>query len=143
MGFGLKHRGVRGVRCPRCSIERQFAMVIESSELKRDFLFLDDSTTVGQLRDRLLVCGDLWIYVAVALAGGGFAVLRLSELIEALKASDRTFRTEVLARRLGDIPTLLAARGANSVEEAGLSPARIRALFRDGPRGRWVVLKDG
>ncbi len=118
-------------------------MVTESSELKREFLLAREDTTVAELREKLQALGDLWLYVAVLLNGRGYAVFRLGELIETLKSTEPTFRPELLSRPLKDVRSLLAERSARPVEEQALSPGEVRRLFRDAPRGRWVVLKDG
>ena len=118
-------------------------MVTESSELKREFLLAREDTTVAEVRDRLQALGNLWLYVAVLLNGRGYAVFRLSELIERLKATEPAFRPQLLARPLKDVRGLLAEQSASPVEEQTLSPGEVRRLFRDAPRGRWVVLKDG
>ncbi|MCA1579898.1 MAG: CHAT domain-containing protein [Acidobacteria bacterium] len=118
-------------------------MVTESSELKREFLLAHEDTTVGELRETLQARGNLWLYVAVLLNGRGYAVFRLGELIETLKLSEPAFRPELLSRPLRDVRGLLAERSASPVEERALSPGEVRRLFRDAPRGRWVVLKDG
>ncbi|MDQ2869691.1 MAG: CHAT domain-containing protein, partial [Acidobacteriota bacterium] len=118
-------------------------MVTESSELKRDFLLAREDTTVAEVREKLEALGNLWLYVAVLLNGRGYAVFRLGELIETLKSTEPAFRPELLARPLKDVRSLLAERSASAVEEQALSPGEVRRLFRDAPRGRWVVLKDG
>jgi len=118
-------------------------MSAEPSELRRSFVLLEGRTTVGQVRDRIAALGNLWTYVVVALAGARFSIFRLGELIEILKESGPTLQPEILLLSLEDVPNLLVSRTASTLEEVGLTPGRVRALLKDAPRGRWVVLKAG
>src|SRR4029453_15566969 len=83
-----------------------------------------------------------WVYV-VAQVGEKFSVFRLDDLIADLRASNPSFDPRILSLPLESRSDLLAQQAADSLEEANLSPGRVRALFRDAPSGRWVVLHDG
>jgi len=96
-------------------------MPIAESELKRDFIVVDEWTTVQQVRDQIAARLNEWAYVVVRLAGGQYAVLWLSELIGALqKWRGETFQPDVLGVALGDVPDLLVPRAAGAVEQAAM-----------------------
>ncbi len=118
-------------------------MSAEPSELRRGFLLVDQHTTVEEVRNRIASLGNVWMYVVVALADEQFALFRLGELIEILKSTSPTFRPEFLRLPLEGVPNLLTPRAVSTVEEVGLTPGRVRALLKDAPRRRWVVLKAG
>jgi CHAT domain len=114
----------------------------EASDIKRDFVLFDGATTIGQIRDKIRSLRNLWVYV-VAQVGEKFSVFRLDDLIADLRASNPSFDPRILSLPLESRSDLLAQQAADSLEEANLSPGRVRALFRDAPSGRWVVLHDG
>jgi len=116
-------------------------MSIAESELNRDFLIVDERTTVQQVRDQIV---NEWTYVVVRLASGQYAVLQLSELIEALQEwRGETFQPDVLETALGDVPDLLAPRAADAVEQADMDTGEAKRLTRRMPGKRLVVLADG
>jgi hypothetical protein len=96
------------------------------------------------VRDQIAARLNEWAYVVVRLAGGQYAVLWLSELIEALqKWRGEMFQPDVLGVALGDVPHLLAPRAADAVEQADVETGEARRLVRRVPGKRLVVLAGG
>jgi hypothetical protein len=114
----------------------------EASDIKRDFVLIDGSTTIGQIRDKIRSLRNLWVYV-VADVGGKFSIFRLDDLIAALRASNPRFDPRILSLPLASQSDLLAQQACGTAEEGDLSPGRVRSLFREKPSGRWVVLRNG
>ena len=117
-------------------------MEAEASDIKRDFVLFDGSTTIGEIRDKIRSVRNLWVYVVVRV-GGKYSVFRLDDLIADLRASNPAFDPGILSLPLQSRSHLLAQQTCETVDEAKLSPGRVRSLFRETPSGRWVVLLDG
>ena len=117
-------------------------MPIPASELRRDFIVVDELASVRLVRDRVAASGSPWTYVVVSLASGKFVVLRLAALIRALQQRSPSFQPELLELRLRDLPELLAARAADAVERDSVSLSEARARLGQAP-GRRLVVLDG
>ncbi|GAB4542673.1 MAG: hypothetical protein Kow0063_35010 [Anaerolineae bacterium] len=118
-------------------------MPIATRELKQNFIVVDESSTVQQVRDWIAETGDKWTYIIVRLADGRFAVLRLDELIRVLQSHSDILIPEMLLARLVDVPDLLAPRAGEAVEQASMGTGRARQLLYKMPGNRLVVLSGG
>jgi len=118
-------------------------MAIAESELKRDFIVVDEWATVRQVRDQVAATGNEWTYIVVQLANGQYAVLWLSELIEALQKTSETLLPGMLDAALSDVPDLLAPRTTDAVEQADVETREAKNLARNMPGRRLVVQADG
>ena len=117
-------------------------MSIAESELKRDFIVVDEWTTVRQVRDQVAATGKDFIHIVVRLANGQYAVLWLADLIQALQKEDETLWMWMLNAALADVPDLLDNRGADAVEQADVDTEEAKRLV--GKPGKMlVVLADG
>ena len=118
-------------------------MPIAESVLDRDFIVVDERTTVRQVRDQVDATGNKWTYIVVRLATAQYAVLRLDELIEALQEwRGETLLQSTLDAALSQVPNLLAFRAADAVEQADVETEAARRLARKMPGKRLVVLAD-
>jgi len=117
-------------------------MPIATSELKRDFIVVDESATVAQVRDRVADTQNKWTYIIVRLDDGRYAVLRLKELIQALQGQSDILTPEMLDTPLSSLPDLLATR-ADAVEQASMGTGRARQVLNKTPGKRLVVLAEG
>ena len=118
-------------------------MPIAESELKRDFIVVDERATVRQVRDQISETESEWVYIVVRLANGQYAVLWLSELIGALQKSSEILLPGMLDAALGAVPDLLAPRAADAVEQADMETGKAKRLTRKVPGKRLVVLVGG
>lgn len=118
-------------------------MPIATRELRLDFIVVDESSTVQQVRDWIAETQNQWTYIIVRLDDGRFAVLRLDELIRVLQSHSHTLMPEMLLARLVDVPDLLPPRAAEAVEQASMGTGRARQLLYKMPGKRLVVLSDG
>ncbi len=118
-------------------------MPIATSALDRDFIVVDERTTVEEVRDRVDATGNKWIYIVVCLDNGQYAILRLSELIQALQKESETLWQGMLNAALADVPNLLAPLAADAVERATMSTREAQRRARKTPGKRLVVLDGG
>ena len=118
-------------------------MPIATSNLNRDFILVDERTTVRQVRDQVAATRNHWTYIVVRLANSQHAVLWLSELIQALQKDSEVLLSWMLDSALGDVPGLLAPRAADAVEQAAMGMGQARILLNKLPGKRLVVLADG
>jgi len=115
---------------------------IETSALNRDFIVVDERTTVRQVRDQVAATGKDFVYIVVRLASGQYAVLWLGDLILALQKYSETVLPEMMDAALGDMSDLLAPRAADAVEQADMETGEAKGLV--GKPGKMlVVLADG
>jgi hypothetical protein len=88
--------------------------------------------------------GDDWAHIVVRLTSGQYAVLWLSELIQALRAwCGKTFEPGILDIRLASVPDLLSSRAADPVERADMHTEEAQCLAGQMPGGRLLVLDGG
>jgi hypothetical protein len=119
-------------------------MAIADSELNRDFILVDEHTTVRQVRDEVGATGNEWTYIVVRLDTGQYVVLRLNELVEALKGwLGKTLLQRMLDAALSIVPGLLAPRAVDGVEAVAMETGAAKRLARKVPGKRLVVLADG
>ncbi len=119
-------------------------MPIIESELNRDFIVVDERTTVRQVRDQVDATGNEWTYIVVRLVTGQYAVLRLHELIETLQEwFGQTLLPRMLDATLGQVPGLLISRAAGGAEGADMEMGAAKLFARKMPGKRLVVLADG
>ena len=118
-------------------------MPIATSALDRNFIVVDEQTTVEEVRDRVDATGNQWIYIVVHLSNGQYAVLWLSELIQALQKESDTLWPGMLDAALADVPNLLAPLAADAVERATMSTREAQHHARKTPGKRLVVLDGG
>ena len=118
------------------------AVTGELDRVKRDFVLVDPSTSIGQTWDRIRSLPNLWVYVVVRVLGR-YSVFRLDELIDALRATHPSYDRSVRSLPVERMSDLLTRCTVETVEETGLSSGKVRALFRGDPDGRWVLLKQG
>jgi hypothetical protein len=119
-------------------------MAIAESELDRNFIVVDERTTVRQVRDRVAATGNERTYVVVWLANGQCAVLCLSEIVEALQEwRGEVLQPGILDVPLRDVPGLLTPRAADGVEQVDMETGEAKRLARRAPGGRLVVLAGG
>jgi hypothetical protein len=117
-------------------------MPVLESELTRSFIVLDEQTTVRRVRDAVQATGNLWTYVIVPLSDGQYAVLWLSEIVQALKAHSDVLLARMLDATLADIPNLLAPRAAAAVQQSTMTTREARGLVKERPGQRLVILED-
>ena len=117
-------------------------MPIETSALNRDFIVVDERTTVRQVRDQVAATGKDFVYIVVRLASGQYAVLWLGDLILALQKYSETVLPEMMDAALGDMSDLLAPRAADAVEQADMETGEAKGLVSK-PGKMLVVLADG
>jgi len=118
-------------------------MPIATSALDRDFIVVDEQTTVEEVRDQVTATGNQWIYIVVHLSNGQYAVLWLSELIQELQNYGEMLRPGMLDAALADVPNLLAPLAADAVERATMSTREAQHHARKTPGKRLVVLDGG
>jgi hypothetical protein len=118
-------------------------MPISEEALVRDFIVVDEWTTVQQVRDHVAATKNNWAYIVVRLDNGQYAVLRLNELIQVLKEHSQTLLPEMLKASLNSVPDLLLPRAADGVEQASVGTGRAKMLLNKMPGKRLVVLADG
>jgi hypothetical protein len=118
-------------------------MPISEEALVRDFIVVDEWTTVQQARDQVAATKNNWTYIVVRLDNGQYAVLRLNELIQVLKERSETLAPEMLEASLNDVPDLLPPRAADGVEQASMGTGRAKMLLNKMPGKRLVVLAGG
>ncbi len=118
-------------------------MPISEEALVRDFIVVDEWTTVQEARDQVAATKNNRTYIVVRLDNGQYAVLRLNELIQVLKEHSETLAPEILEASLNDVPDLLPPRAANGVEQASIGTGRAKMLLNKMPGKRLVVLAGG
>jgi hypothetical protein len=118
-------------------------MPIAPGELKRDFVVVDEGASVRQARDLVEGTGNLWTYIVVRLESGQYAVLRLDELIDALKEQSDLLLPGMLDMPLSYLPGLLASRAGDAVERDSMSTWQAKARRDALPGKRLVVLAEG
>jgi hypothetical protein len=118
-------------------------MPISEEALVRDFIVVDERTTVRQVRDQVAATENSRTYIVVRLSNGKYAVLRLNELIQVLKEHSETLAPEMLEASLNDVPGLLPPRAADGVEQASMGTGRAKMLVNKMPGKRLVVLASG
>ncbi len=118
-------------------------MPISEEALTRDFIVVDEWTTVQQVRDQVAATKNNWTYVVVRLDNGQYAVLRLNELIQVLKEHSETLATEMLEASLNDVPDLLPPRATDGVEQGSMGTGRAKMLLNKMPGKRLVILEGG
>jgi hypothetical protein len=117
-------------------------MPIETSALNRNFIVVDERTTVRQVRDQVAAAGKDFVYIVVRLANGQYAVLWLGDLIRVLQKHSEALLPEMLDTALGDVPDLLAHRAADVVGQADVDTEEAKRLV-SRPGKMLVVLADG
>lgn len=119
-------------------------MPIAESELSRDFVVVDDWATVQQVRQQVDATGNKWTFIVIRLTTGQYAVLWLSELIEALQGLFGEALTQrVLDITLSQIPNLLAPRAVDAVEQSSMGTGSAKRLAKKVAGKRLVVLQSG
>ncbi len=118
-------------------------MPIATSALNRDFIVVDERTTVEEVRDRVDATGNKWVYIVVCLDNGQYAVLRLSELIQELQTYGEMLQAGMLDAALADVPNLLPPLAVDAVERATMSTREAQRRARNTPGKRLVVLDSG
>ncbi len=118
-------------------------MPIATSELKRDFIVVDEWATVAQVRDQVADTQNKWTYIIVRLDDGRYAVLRLNELIQALQRQSDILTPDMLDVPLSSVSDLLAPIAGATVEQASMGTGRARQLVNKMPGKRLVVLAEG
>jgi hypothetical protein len=118
-------------------------MPIATSELKRDFIVVDESATVAQVRDRVADTQNKWTYIIVRLGDGRYTVLRLNELIQALQSQSDILTPDMFNAPLSGVPDLLAPKAGAAVEQTSMGTGRARQLLNKMPGKRLVVLAEG
>ncbi len=117
-------------------------MPIETSALNRNFIVVDERTTVRQVRDQVAATGKDFVYIVVRLADGQYAVLWLGDLIQVLQKHSEALLPEMLDTALGDVPDLLAHRTADVVGQADMDTDEAKRLVSK-PGKMLVVLAAG
>jgi len=118
-------------------------MPIAEEALKRDFILVNESTTVGEVRDRVAATENKFTYVIVRLDSGQYAVLWLADLIRALQTESDVLLPDMLETPLHYVPDLLAPRAGDAVEQSSMGTGRAERLCRKMPGKRLVVLAEG
>ncbi len=118
-------------------------MPIATSELKRDFIVVDESATVAQVRDQVADTQSKWTYIIVRLDDGRYAVLRLNELIQALQGQSDILTPDMLDAPLYSLSDLLTPKAGAAVEQTSMGTGRARQLLYKMPGKRLVVLAEG
>ncbi len=118
-------------------------MSIPESKLGRNFIEVDERTTVRQVRDQVAATESKWTHIIVRLANGQYVVLWLSEVIEALQKSSEILLPGMLDAALGDVPDLLAPRAVDAVEQTSMDWRDAFNLAKRIPGKRLVVLVNG
>jgi len=118
-------------------------MPIATSELKRDFIVVDESATVAQVRDQVDDTQNKWTYIIVRLDDGRYAVLRLNELIQTLQGQSDVLTPDMLDAPLYSLSDLLAPKAGAAVEQASMGTGRARQLLNKMSGKRMVVLAEG
>jgi len=118
-------------------------MPISKRELNRDFIVVNEWTTVREVRDQVAATGNNQVFIIVRLDNGQYAVLRLSELIQVLQKHSDVLLPEMLEAPLSYVPALLAPRAGDAVEQASVGTGVARRLATKTPGRRLVVLADG
>jgi hypothetical protein len=118
-------------------------MPIPTSELKRDFIVVDERATVRQVRDQVADARNQWTYIIVGLDDGRYAVLRLNELIQVLQGQSDALTQEMLDAPVASVSDLLAPRAGDAVEGSSMGIGRARQLLNKMPGKRLVVLAEG
>jgi hypothetical protein len=115
---------------------------INLDELSRDFVEVDERTTVREVRNRV-ASGCNVVYIVVQLANEGYAVLRLFELVWILKQLRVEATSGLLDMRLSAIRAALASRSVEPVESGETDAAKAREAMDRSPNRRLVVVADG
>ncbi len=115
-------------------------MPIEIGDLNRNFIVVDERTTVRQVRDQVAATGKDFVYIVARLADGQYAVLWLGDLIQALQKHSETLLPEMLDAALGDMSDLLAPRATDAVEQADMETREAKRLVKKTP-GRFALLR--
>ncbi|CAN5543657.1 hypothetical protein BH24GEM3_BH24GEM3_06320 [soil metagenome] len=118
-------------------------MPIATDELNHDFLLVDDSATVREVRDRVAAAQSSWIYVVVRLADGRYAALRLTEIVEALQRQSEAATPGLLDTALVEVADLLSSHAAEAVEQESMSTRQAREQASHAPGRRLVVTANG
>jgi hypothetical protein len=117
-------------------------MPTAASSLNRDFIVVDERTTVRQVRDRVAATGKDFVYIVVRLVDDQYAVLWLGDLIQALqKWRGETFQPHFLDIALGDVPDLLVFQAAHAIQQANMD--REEAKRVGGRPGQMLVVLAG
>ncbi len=118
-------------------------MPIATNALDRDFIVVDEQTTVEEVRDRVDATDNKWIYIVVCLANGQYAVLRLSEIIQELQRESDTLWQGMLDAALSEVPHLLAPLAADAVEQTAMDTREAMRWVNKMPGKRLVILTAG
>ncbi|MEA3397810.1 MAG: hypothetical protein U9R05_10150, partial [Chloroflexota bacterium] len=118
-------------------------MPIATSALDRDFIVVDERTTVEEVRDQVDATGNKWVYIVVCLDNGQYAVLQLNELIQELQNYGGMLRPGMLDAALANVPNLLPPLATDAVERATMSTREAQRRARNTPGKRLVVLDGG
>ncbi len=114
-------------------------MPIAERELNRDLIVVDEQATVQQVRDRVAETEKGFVYIAVRLADGRYAVLWMADIIQALQAwGGEMLMPGMLDTALIDVPDLLAPRVAETADQAEMDTSEARELV--GRTGKTLVV---
>lgn len=113
-------------------------MPIEIGDLDRNFIVVDERTTVRQVRDQVAATGRDFAYIVVRLANGQYAILWLGDIIQALQKRSETLLPEMLDTALGDVPDLFAHRTADIVGQADMDTDEAKRLV--GRPGKMLLV---
>ncbi len=118
-------------------------MPISIDQLKRNFIVVDDTTTVAQVRDRARASGDRWLYIVARLGDGRYAAFYLLDLIAKLQEYSPEPVPQMLRSELRQVPDFLEARAMPPVEQDSMSTQQGQRLQAETPDICRVVTAKG
>ncbi|MBA3948071.1 MAG: CHAT domain-containing protein [Herpetosiphonaceae bacterium] len=118
-------------------------MPIDSSELNRSFIVVNEQATVAEVRTQIAAKGR-WTYIVIRLQTGQYVALQPAQLMELLLASPvATSQQALLAAHVYEIEAALSPLASASVEQSSMSTSAALALRDTLSNHRLVVLQSG
>lgn len=118
-------------------------MPIPIETLSQNFIVIEPTTTVADLRRRLKSAQDLWTFIVIALEGNEFAVLRLPELVSILQSKPEHELKPLYELALSETLTLSCPYVTTPLEIGLFSRRQAERIVSGTPGKRKAVLSEG